>query len=129
MKKILSIMYVIVMLVKTQYKASSLLFAVPYSQINGTSRVIFPSFTLVKLRLHACFWRSVCSVIVYPFFRTYQLNTKKVYLSSSKSKRVILWILLYFFVLKRLTLRKSTSIESSSEFLDSKIMKTPASIH
>ena len=44
---------------------------------------------------------------------------KNVYLSSSEAKRVILWIVLYFFRLRRLTLRKSTPLESSLEFPDS----------
>ena len=53
------------------------------------------------------------------FFGPSSLNTKKVCLTSSKSKRVLLWFVLYFSGLQRLNCTKNHPSESSLEFLDS----------
>ena len=53
------------------------------------------------------------------FLRPFRLNTKKVPLTSSEAKRVLLWFVLYFSGLRRLNWMKNHPLESSLEFLDS----------
>ena len=53
------------------------------------------------------------------FFRPSWLSTKKVCLTSSEAKRVLLWFVLYFSGLRRLNCTKKHPLESSLEFLDS----------
>ena len=55
-------------------------------------------------------------VLVYPFLGPYELSTKKVYLSPSGAKRVLMWIVLYFSGLRRLNCMKNHPLESSSDF-------------
>ena len=53
------------------------------------------------------------------FFGPPRLNMKKVHLTSSEAKRVLLWFVLYFSGLKRLNWMKIPPLESSLEFSES----------
>ena len=68
--------------------------------------MILLSFTLVKLKLFMLLWKEHWVGGNLTFFGPPRLSMKKVRLTSSEAKRVLMWFVLYVFGLRRLNWMK-----------------------